>query len=65
MELERALSDLAEVRDRLVRVQRFEGYSAAAAMASGVGALLAATFNGRRLRCRNFRQRSIATCSFG
>ncbi|MGA7285000.1 MAG: hypothetical protein WBW87_10720 [Candidatus Cybelea sp.] len=41
MELERALSDLAEVRDRLVRVQRFEGYSAAAAVASGVGALLA------------------------
>jgi hypothetical protein len=41
MELERALSDLAEVRDRLVRVQRFEGYSAAAAMASGAGALLA------------------------
>ncbi len=39
MELERALSDLAEVRDRLVRVQRFEGYSAAAAIASGFGAL--------------------------
>jgi hypothetical protein len=39
MELERALSDLAEVRDRLVRVQRFEGYSAAAAIASGIGAL--------------------------
>jgi hypothetical protein len=41
MELERALSDLAEVRDRLVRVQRFEGYSAAAAVASGIAALLA------------------------
>ena len=41
MELQRALSDLAEVRDRLVRVQRFEGYSAAAAIASGVGALVA------------------------
>lgn len=42
MELQRALSDLAEVRDRLVRAQRFEGYSAAAAIASGLGALVAA-----------------------
>lgn len=42
MELQRALSDLAEVRDRLNRVQRFEGYSAPAAMASGAGALVAA-----------------------
>jgi hypothetical protein len=42
VEIERALSDLEEVRDRLVRVQRFEGYSAAAAIASGVGALAAA-----------------------
>jgi hypothetical protein len=41
MELQRALSDLAEVRDRLVRVQRFEGYSAAAAIASGAAALVA------------------------
>lgn len=41
MEIERALSDLAEVRDRLVRVQRFEGYSAAAAIASGIAALVA------------------------
>jgi hypothetical protein len=41
MEIERALSDLAEVRDRLARVQRFEGYSAAAAAASGIGALVA------------------------
>lgn len=41
MELQRALSDLAEVRDRLVRVQRFEGYSAAAAIASGAAALAA------------------------
>lgn len=41
MEIERALSDLAEVRDRLVRVQRFEGYSAVAAVASGLGALIA------------------------
>lgn len=41
MEIEQALSDLAEVRDRLVRVQRFEGYSALAAIASGLGALIA------------------------
>jgi hypothetical protein len=41
VEIERALSDLAEVRDRLIRAQRFDGYSAAAAAASGVGALVA------------------------
>jgi hypothetical protein len=41
MELQRALSDLEEVRDRLARVQRFEGYSAPAAAASGVVALIA------------------------
>jgi hypothetical protein len=41
MEIERALSDLAEVRDRLIRAQRFDGYSAAAATASGVVALAA------------------------
>lgn len=41
MELQQALSDLAEVRDRLVRVQRFEGYSALAAIASGLAALIA------------------------
>lgn len=41
MEIQRALSDLAEVRDRLLRVQRFEGYSAPAAIASGAGALAA------------------------
>lgn len=41
MEIERALSDLAEVRDRLVRVQRFDGYSAVAAVTSGIGALVA------------------------
>jgi hypothetical protein len=41
MELQRALSDLAEVRDRLAHVQRFEGYSAPAAAASGVVALAA------------------------
>ena len=40
-EIERALSDLEEVRERLRRVQRFEGYSAAAAIASGFGAVLA------------------------
>jgi len=41
MELQRALSDLEEVRDRLSRVQRFEGYSAPASAASGLVALLA------------------------
>jgi hypothetical protein len=41
MELQRALSDLEEVRDRLSRVQRFEGYSAPAAAASGIVALVA------------------------
>jgi hypothetical protein len=41
MELQRALSDLAEVRDRLAHVQRFEGYSGPAAAASGVCALVA------------------------
>ncbi len=41
VELQRALLDLEEVRDRLVRVQRFEGYSAPAAIASGIGALVA------------------------
>ena len=42
MELQRALSDLAEVRERLAHLQRFEGYSAPAAAASGVVALVAA-----------------------
>jgi hypothetical protein len=41
VEIERALSDLAEVRDRLIRVQRFEGYSGAAAIASGIAAFVA------------------------
>jgi hypothetical protein len=41
VEIEQALSDLAEVRDRLALVQRFEGYSAAAAVISGIGALVA------------------------
>jgi hypothetical protein len=42
MELRRALSDLEEVRARLARVQQFEGYSAPAAAASGLVAIVAA-----------------------
>lgn len=41
IELERAISDLEEVRDRLAAVQRFEGYSAPAAAASGLAAIVA------------------------
>ena len=41
MEIERALSDLAEVRERLAEVQRFEGYSGPAAFASGIVAVAA------------------------
>jgi hypothetical protein len=41
MELQRALDDLAEVRERLAHTQRFEGYSAPAAAASGCAALIA------------------------
>jgi hypothetical protein len=41
MDLQRALGDLAEVRDRLAHAQRFEGYSAPAAAASGVCAIFA------------------------
>lgn len=41
MDLQRALSDLAEVRDRLAHVQRFEGYSGPVAAASGACALAA------------------------
>jgi len=41
MDLQRALSDLAEVRDRLAAVQRFEGYSGPAAAISGFAALVA------------------------
>lgn len=41
VEIQRALSDLEEVRERLLRVQRFEGYSAPAAVASGLVAILA------------------------
>jgi hypothetical protein len=41
VDLQRALSDLAEVRDRLAAVQRFEGYSGPAAAISGFAALIA------------------------
>lgn len=40
-ELERALGDIAEVRERLAMTQRFKGYSGVAAAASGVMALVA------------------------
>lgn len=40
-DLERALADIAEVRDRLGHAQRFKGYSGVAAMVSGVFALAA------------------------
>ncbi len=40
-ELERALLDIAEVRDRLATMQRFKGYSAVAAVLSGILALIA------------------------
>jgi hypothetical protein len=40
-ELERALSDIAEVRERLAMTQRFKGYSGVAAMLSGGLAVLA------------------------
>lgn len=41
MEVERALADLAEVRDRLAACQQFKGYSGPAAAASGVIAIAA------------------------
>ncbi len=41
MEVERALADLAEVRDRLASVQEFRGYSGSAAALSGVVAIVA------------------------
>lgn len=41
MEVRRAFADLAEVRGRLARVQRFDGYSGSAAMASGLVAVCA------------------------
>ncbi len=40
-ELDRALSDIAEVRERLAMAQRFKGYSGVAAMISGALAVLA------------------------
>lgn len=40
-DLERALADIAEVRDRLGHLQRFKGYSALAAALSGIFALVA------------------------
>lgn len=40
-DLERALADIAEVRERLGHVQRFRGYSALAAVASGGFAIAA------------------------
>jgi hypothetical protein len=41
MEVRRALADLAEVRGRMATVQRFDGYSGNAAIASGGVALVA------------------------
>ena len=41
MEVERALADLAEVRDRLASVQEFKGYSGFAAALSGLVAVIA------------------------
>lgn len=41
MEVERALADLAEVRDRLASVQEFRGYSGSAAALSGAVAIAA------------------------
>lgn len=38
-DLERALADIAEVRDRLGHMQRFKGYSGVAAMLSGLFAM--------------------------
>ena len=40
-DLERALADIAEVRERLGHVQRFKGYSGLAAAISGVFAFAA------------------------
>ena len=41
MQLRQAMADLAEVRGRLATVQRFDGYSGGAAIASGFVAILA------------------------
>jgi len=40
-DLERALADIAEVRERLGQVQRFKGYSGLAALVSGIFAIAA------------------------
>jgi hypothetical protein len=45
-ELERALLDIAEVRDRLATMQRFKGYSAVAAVLSGLLAIVAGIVQG-------------------
>lgn len=45
-ELERALVDIAEVRERLAATQRFKGYSGVAAIASGIFALVAGGVQG-------------------
>ena len=39
MEVRKAIADIAEVRDRLATVQRFDGYSGGAAIASGLVAV--------------------------
>lgn len=46
-DLERALADIAEVRERLAHSQRFRGYSAAAAALSGIFALAAGALQAR------------------
>jgi hypothetical protein len=46
MEVRQALADLAEVRGRLATVQRFDGYSGTAAIASGLVAIVAGAVQG-------------------
>jgi len=46
MEVRQAIADLAEVRDRLATVQRFDGYSGTAAIASGLVAVAAGIAQG-------------------
>ncbi len=46
MEVRQALADLAEVRGRLATVQRFDGYSGSAAIASGLVAICAGLVQG-------------------
>jgi hypothetical protein len=41
MEVRQAIADLAEVRNRLAKIQRFDGYSGNAAIASGFAAIVA------------------------